>query len=197
MRKISVMRKNVSIRKDLAEELAHMARDDGRSISSLLNEILSASIQVLKAHDSPITEILQEYEDLMMAKEMGLVLTCEQEFLEQEEIKKRMIEKWASWGDWLGFYLQARFRDEGLYLVHRISKVIFWKNAKIEFEWDSDLNPKELTIRIYGSALKPMRGECIVAAYEKIFDHFGFKMAESEVIHGICKIIFKKSGDLT
>lgn len=195
-------RKTLAVDKELADKLAEIAKKEGKTIYSLINDLLKAAIRATESIGESCNQIIENYEDLMVAKDIGLILVplTVADFgfhvAFKDGYQDELIGEWRKWGKWLGSYLKTRFPSQELEAIHRLLKVIFWKDAILDFEPkpENSLDPKEITVRIYGSALKEERTTCISATIEEIFKTIGFNLNNSEILKGICKMDFKKKG---
>ncbi|MHA1144838.1 MAG: hypothetical protein ACTSRW_08890 [Candidatus Helarchaeota archaeon] len=191
-------RKTIAVDKELAERLTILAKNEGKTIYSIINELIKSALHASETFNESCTEILSTYEDLMIARDIGLSLMPQSvsdiayAVAFKDGYGKNLMFEYSKWGEWLGSYLKTRFPGKELKALFRISKVMFWKDANLEFEKNPENDPQELVIKIYGSAVKKEYISCIAVAFEKILEAFEFHLTNKDILKGICKLEFKK-----
>ncbi|NHI91529.1 MAG: hypothetical protein EAX96_03430 [Candidatus Lokiarchaeota archaeon] len=188
-------RKTVAVDKELAEKLSDIAKREGKTIFSYINDLIKSAIESAEIKES-FVEILEKQKNFNLTTDVGFTLTplklenFSLSIVFNDEINKnKLLNQWHNWGSWLGNYIKARFPKEEFEYIKRISNAIFVSGEVFEID---DNNINELTIRIYGNVMGEERTYCLAAAYEGIFEEFGYKTTLKDVSRGICRLILKK-----
>ena len=191
-------RKTIAVNKEIAEKLADIAKTEGMTLFSLINETLETAIY---SHEQKIkfSEIVDEYLDFMVAKDIGMVFAplkienMVNKLAFQTEGWDTLLNEWYNWGKWIANYVKVRYPSRELTMIARVSKTIYWTNTEIEIKTiPNEKDPKEVELRIFGQELDIEYLECISNAYEGIFHEFGFKTSNKEISEGICLLHLTK-----
>ncbi|MHA1785973.1 MAG: hypothetical protein ACTSVY_06710 [Candidatus Helarchaeota archaeon] len=188
-------RKTVAVDKELAEKLADLARREGKTIYSFINDLISAALESASLKES-FVDILKKQKNFNLTKDVGFTLTplklenFSLSIVFKDKINaEKLLNQWHDWGSWLGNYIKARFPNKEFEYIDRIAKTIFMSGETFEFD-NSKMN--EITIRIYGNVLGEERTRCLATAFEGIFEEFGYRVALEDISRGICRLILKK-----
>ena len=192
-------RKTVAVDKVLAEKLSDIAKREGKTIFSLINELIKAAIDSAEMKES-FMEILENHKNFNLTKDVGFTLiplkleNFSLSIVFQDKItKEKLLNQWRNWGSWLGNYIKARFPDEEFTNIKKISDTIFMSGETFEMDPPNDeKSVNEVTIRIYGNVLGEERTQCLASAFEGIFEEFGFKTTLRDVSRGICRLVLKR-----
>jgi len=191
---LSKERKTVAVDKELAEKLSEVAKKEGKTIFSFINDLIKSAIDSSEIKES-FVDVLDMHKSFNLARDVGFTLTplkLENHALslvfEDEGKKEKLIDQWYNWGSWLGNYVKARFPGEEFEYIIKISKTIFISGEVFEFENSGNA----VTIRIYGNVMGEERTTLIAKAFEGIFHEFGYKTDIKDVSRGICRLKLKK-----
>ncbi|MHA1299719.1 MAG: hypothetical protein ACTSO9_09810 [Candidatus Helarchaeota archaeon] len=192
-------RKTIAVNKEIAAKLAEIAKKEGMTLFSLINEILETAIYAHETNLGKCAEIINNYEDLMIAKDIGMIFTplklenMVNKLAFQTEGWDQLLNEWYNWGKWIANYTKVRYAGKELEMISKVNKTIFWTSTEIEIKTIPDKKePREIELRIFGQELELEYLECIVNAFEGIFHEFGFKTDKKEITEGICLLILKK-----
>ncbi len=192
---MSKERKTVAVDKELAEKLSDVAKKEGKTIFSFINDLIKSAIDASEIKESFI-DILEMHRSFNLARDVGFTLTplklenfALSLVFEDEGKKEKLINQWYNWGSWLGNYVKARFPGEEFQYIIKISKTIFISGEVFEFE---NSKSNSVTIRIYGNVMGEERTTLIAKAFEGIFHEFGFKTELKDVSRGICRLQLNK-----
>ncbi len=196
---ITQERKTIAINKELAEKLANIAKKEGVTLFSLINEALEATIYCHEEKLGKCSEVINNYENLMIARDVNMIFiplklgNLVHNWAFKTEGKERILELYFNYGKWIASYSKVRFPEEELNKIEIVSKDIFWHGTEVKLNKIPNLNnPKEIELRIFGKTLNKEYIECISKIYEGILNEFNFKKLESDISEGICFLKFKK-----
>ena len=188
-------RKTVAVDKALAEKLADIAKREGKTIFSFINDLIQAAIDSAEIKES-FTEILEEHRNFSLTKDVGFTLiplkleNFSLSIVFNDKItREKLLNQWRNWGSWLGNYIKARFPGDEFKYIEKISNTIFMSGET--FEMDS-ASINEVTIKIYGNVLGEERTQCLASAFEGIFDELGYTTTLKDVSRGICRLVLKR-----
>ncbi|MHA1378248.1 MAG: hypothetical protein ACTSRG_07685 [Candidatus Helarchaeota archaeon] len=191
-------RKTIAVNKEIAEKLAEIAKRDGMTLFSLINEILETAIYTQESKLGKCSEIVNKYEDIMVAKDIGMVFVpiklenMVNKLAFSTEGWDQLLNEWYNYGKWVANYTKVRYPGEEMKMINKVNQTIFWTNTDIEIRSiPNEKNPKEVELRIFGQDLEIEYLECIVNAFEGIFHELGFKTSNKEVSEGICLLHLK------
>lgn len=194
-------RKTIAVDKDTAEKLADIAKKEGMTLFSLINEILEIAIYCREAQLGKFSEVVQRYQDLMIAKDIGMILVplrtenLVHKLAFKTEEFKTLLGEWYNYGKWIANYAKVRFPGDELSIIEKVNKTIYWTRTEFKIKYlPEDQNPKEIELSIFGQELQTEFLECIVSTYEGIFNEFGFKTIKKTVSEGISLVKLKKIG---
>ena len=193
-------RKTIAVDKDLADKLAQLAKEEGKTIFSIINDLIKNELEVAELFNESCSEIIKKYQELMLARDIGLCLmprsvsNAAYAVAFKDGYDQAILNEYKKWGEWLGTYLKTRFPSKEIEALYGILNVIYWKDANLELDLrpEGDLEPKQVIIRIFGSAVKEEFSSCIAVACEQIFKAMGYKLVEQDILKGICKLEFQK-----
>ncbi|MHA1299720.1 MAG: hypothetical protein ACTSO9_09815 [Candidatus Helarchaeota archaeon] len=190
-------RKTVAINKSIADKLSEIAKKEGMTLFSLINEVLEAEIF---AHDAKLgrcSKIVHTYQNFSIIKDIGMsfipykLLNVINKHAFQTEGKDEIIQEWYKYGQWLANYTKIRFPNKEIETIEEVSRNIFWQKTEFQIiKRPSEKNPREVELRIFGQQLEFEYMECISSVYEGIFHELNFKTVKKDVSEGIAHIKF-------
>ncbi|MHC1590521.1 MAG: hypothetical protein ACXQS8_00375 [Candidatus Helarchaeales archaeon] len=193
-------RKTIAVDKDLADRLAQLAKEEGKTIFSIINELIKNELEATELFKESCSEIIKKHQELMLARDIGLCLmprsvsNAVYAVAFKDGYDQAILNEYKKWGEWLGTYLKTRFPGKEIEALYGILNVIYWKDANLELDLhpEGDPEPKRVIIRIFGSAVKEEFSSCISVTCEQIFKTLGYKLVEQDILKGICKLEFQK-----
>ncbi|MFX0139202.1 MAG: hypothetical protein ACFFDN_36510 [Candidatus Hodarchaeota archaeon] len=179
--------------------MAEIAKKEGMTLFSLINEILETAIFAHEVKLGKLSELIKNYQDLMLAKDMGMVLVplklenLVNKLAFQTDGWDELLTNWYGYGKWIANYTKVRFPQNRLKIFESVNKTLYWTNTEFEIKYTpDDQDPDDIELRIFGQDLEIEYLECIVSAYEGIFHEFKYKTTKKEISQGICLLSLKK-----
>ena len=191
-------RKTIAVNKEIAERLAEIAKKEGMTLFSLINEVLETSIYTHDTKLGKFSEIVNEFQDIMLAKDLGMVLVplklenMVNKLAFQTEGWDQLLNEWYNYGKWVANYTKVRFPDLNLKMIGSVSQTFFWTNTEFAIITKPEKDPVEVELRIFGQDFDVEYLECMANAYEGMFHEFDFKTEKKEISDGICLLSLKK-----
>ena len=192
-------RKTIAVNKEIAEKLADLAKDEGMTLFSLINEILEGEIYAHEQKLGHSSKIIKKFQNLMIAKDIGMsfipvkLLNLVHKHGLASEGRDEILQEYYNYGKWLAQYSKIRFPGKELETITAVSKNLFWQKTEFQIiKRPKKENPNELEIRLFGQQLELEYIECIVSIYEGIFSQFDYKTLKKNISEGIAHIIFAK-----
>ena len=197
--KMTQERKTVAVDKALAEKLSDIAKREGKTIFSFINDLIQAAIDSSEMKES-FTEILEDHRNFNLTKDVGFTLiplkleNFSLSIVFNDKLtREKLLNQWRNWGSWLGNYIKARFPGEEFEYVRKISKTIFMSGETFEMDPpENKASINEITIRIYGNVLGEERTQCLASCFEGVFEELNFKTTLKDVSRGICRLVLKR-----
>ena len=190
-------RKTIAVNKEIAEKLAEIAKNEGMTLFSLINEILEGEIYAQEQKLGHSARIVKKFENLMIAKDIGMsfipvkLLNLAHKHALSSEGRDEILQEYYNYGRWLANYSKIRFPGIELEIITDVSKNLFWQKTEFQIiKKPSKDNPKEVEVRLFGQQLELEYIECIVSIYEGIFHQFNYKTTKKDISEGIAHIIF-------
>ncbi|MFX1449277.1 MAG: hypothetical protein ACFFCM_00460 [Promethearchaeota archaeon] len=200
MSSITQERKTIAVNKEIAEKLINIAKKEGMTLISLINEVLETAIYCQEQDLGKCSDIISKYENLMIAKDINLIFiplnlgNLVHKWAFETVGKKEILKEYFAFGKWIASYSKVRFPEKELEIIADVSKDIFWHGTEIKLnKLPNNQSPNEIELRIFGKNLNREYIECISKVYEGIFHEFKFKTIESEISEGNCYLKLEKA----
>ena len=184
----SVKRKTLFAREDLVNRLLSIAKRQGRSLYSLVNEIFEL---VIRAEDLGVN-IQTAFEErwiLKNAQKDGFILVPEGLWYEMAEIayqnsKDEALKKWFEAGVWLAKrYIEVE-TEEPFETFKRSLKAYSWNVPEISVERDEG----RVSVRIISPRLTESYTTLYSMFIQGVLETFGYKVSEKTVSAGTIRI---------
>ncbi len=197
---MSQERKTIAVNKELADRLAEIAKEEGMTLYSLINEVLESAVYCHDAKLGKCSEVVSTFQNLMIAKDirmsfipLKLVNLVHKLAFESEGGKEELIREWHEYGRWIANYAKVRFPTNELQTIEKVSLNVFWQNTEFQFKKiPNAANPKEIEIKILGHELELEYVECICSIYEGMFNGFNYETMKKEVSEGVAFLKLKR-----
>ena len=184
----STKRKTLFAREDLVNRLLSIAKRQGRSLYSLVNEIFEL---VIRAEDLGVN-IQTAFEErwiLKNAQKDGFILVPEGLWYEMAEIayqnsKDEALKKWFEAGVWLAKrYIEVE-TEEPFEAFKRSLKAYNWNMVEIMINEED----QKISIRIISPRMPETYANLYSTFVEGALNTFGYKIAKKEVSFGNIRI---------
>lgn len=180
----SIKRKTLFAREDLVNRLLSIAKQQGRSLYGLVNEIFEL---VIRAEDLGVNlqKAFEERWILKKARKDGFILVPEGLWYEMAEIayrnsKDETLKRWFEAGVWLAKRYMEVESEEPLEAFKRSLKAYSWNMEEMVIEEENE----KISIRIISPRMPETYAKLYSAFIEGALNTFGYKIAKKEVSFG-------------
>jgi len=184
----SIKRKTLFAREDLVNKLLSIAKQQGRSLYGLVNEIFEL---VIRAEDLGVNlqKAFEERWILKKARKDGFILVPEGLWYEMAEIayqnsKDEALKRWFEAGVWLAKRYMEVETEEPLEAFKRSLKAYSWNMAEMVIEEKNE----KISIRIISPRMPETYAKLYSTFIEGALNTFGYKIAKKEVSFGNIRI---------
>ena len=184
----SIKRKTLFAREDLVNKLLSIAKQQGRSLYGLVNEIFEL---VIRAEDLGVNlqKAFEERWILKKARKDGFILVPEGLWYEMAEIayqnsKDEALKRWFEAGVWLAKRYMEVETEEPLEAFKRSLKAYSWNMAEMVIEEENE----KISIRIISPRMPETYAKLYSTFIEGALNTFGYKIAKKEVSFGNIRI---------
>ena len=184
----SIKRKTLFAREDLVNRLLSIAKQQGRSLYGLVNEIFEL---VIRAEDLGVNlqKAFEERWILKKARKDGFILVPEGLWYEMAEIayqnsKDEALKRWFEAGVWLAKRYMEVETEEPLEAFKRSLKAYSWNMAEMVIEEENE----KISIRIISPRMPETYAKLYSTFIEGALNTFGYKIAKKEVSFGNIRI---------
>jgi len=180
----SIKRKTLFAREDLVNRLLSIAKQQGRSLYGLVNEIFEL---VIRAEDLGVNlqKAFEERWILKKARKDGFILVPEGLWYEMAEIayqnsKDETLKRWFEAGVWLAKRYMEVESEEPLEAFKRSLKAYSWNMEEMLIEEENE----KISIRIISPRMPETYAKLYSTFIEGALNTFGYKIAKKEVSFG-------------
>ncbi|MCD6538421.1 hypothetical protein J7L18_07430 [Candidatus Bathyarchaeota archaeon] len=180
----SIKRKTLFAREDLVNRLLSIAKQQGRSLYGLVNEIFEL---VIRAEDLGVNlqKAFEERWILKKARKDGFILVPEGLWYEMAEIayqnsKDETLKRWFEAGVWLAKRYMEVESEEPLEAFKRSLKAYSWNMEEMVIEEENE----KISIRIISPRMPETYAKLYSTFIEGALNTFGYKIAKKEVSFG-------------
>jgi len=180
----SIKRKTLFAREDLVNRLLSIAKQQGRSLYGLVNEIFELVIraEVLGVN---LQKAFEERWILKKARKDGFILVPEGLLYEMAEIayqnsKDEALKRWFEAGVWLAKRYMEVESEEPLEAFKRSLKAYSWNMEEMLIEEENE----KISIRIISPRMPETYAKLYSTFIEGALNTFGYKIAKKEVSFG-------------
>ena len=180
----SIKRKTLFAREDLVNRLLSIAKQQGRSLYGLVNEIFEL---VIRAEDLGVNlqKAFEERWILKKARKDGFILVPEGLWYEMAEIayqnsKDEALKRWFEAGVWLAKRYMEVESEEPLEAFKRSLKAYSWNMEEMVIEEENE----KISIRIISPRMPETYAKLYSTFIEGALNTFGYKIAKKEVSFG-------------
>ena len=180
----SIKRKTLFAREDLVNRLLSIAKQQGRSLYGLVNEIFEL---VIRAEDLGVNlqKAFEERWILKKAQKDGFILVPEGLWYEMAEIayqnsKDETLKRWFEAGVWLAKRYMEVESEEPLEAFKRSLKAYSWNMEEMVIEEENE----KISIRIISPRMPETYAKLYSTFIEGALNTFGYKIAKKEVSFG-------------
>ena len=180
----SIKRKTLFAREDLVNRLLSIAKQQGRSLYGLVNEIFEL---VIRAEDLGVNQqkAFEERWILKKARKDGFILVPEGLWYEMAEIayqnsKDEALKRWFEAGVWLAKRYMEVESEEPLEAFKRSLKAYSWNMEEMVIEEENE----KISIRIISPRMPETYAKLYSTFIEGALNTFGYKIAKKEVSFG-------------
>jgi len=184
----AIKRKTLFAREDLVNRLLSIAKEQGRSLYGLVNEIFEL---VIRAEDQGVNlqKAFEERWILKKARKDGFILVPEGLWYEMAEIayqnsKDKALKRWFETGVWLAKRYMEVESEEPLEAFKRSLKAYSWNIAEMVIEEENE----KISIRIISPRMPETYANLYSTFIEGALNTFGYKIAKKEVSFGNIRI---------
>ncbi|MCS7097906.1 MAG: hypothetical protein NZ922_02880 [Candidatus Methanomethyliaceae archaeon] len=179
------MRKFLTAKAELVEKVNDVAKKDGRTIFSIVNEALEEFLMANEKNKS-LYEVIEELKTIEIAKNAGMVFVPEEfheNVINRTSLGKNDYKSWNEAGRIFGKYLEVNNMKELKniervikYLIGGVSEILFSENRVV------CICPK----------MSEQRSEELAEFLEGLIESLGFIISSKEISRGIIIIKIKK-----
>ena len=184
----SIKRKTLFAREDLVNRLLSIAKQQGRSLYGLVNEIFEL---VIRAEDLGVNlqKAFEERWILKKARKDGFILVPEGLWYDMAEIayqnsRDEALKRWFEAGVWLAKRYMEVETEEPLEAFKRSLKAYSWNMAEMVIEEENE----KISIRIISPRMPETYAKLYSTFIEGALNTFGYKIAKKEVSFGNIRI---------
>ena len=184
----STKRKTLFAREDLVNRLLSIAKQQGRSLYGLVNEIFEL---VIRAEDLGVNlqKAFEERWILKKARKDGFILVPEGLWYDMAEIayqnsRDEALKRWFEAGVWLAKRYMEVESEEPLEAFKRSLKAYSWNMAEMVIEEENG----KISIRIISPRMTETYANLYSTFIEGALNTFGYKIDKKEVSFGNIRI---------
>ena len=191
-----VKRKMLAADEELAKQVTEIAKGNGQTLFSFVNEILEQSVQAHKMGLS-LKRILDERDMVEAVRKAGFVYTVKTLWLDAIERafatgnKRSMLEKWCETGWWYGKFFMAKKSENPIEGFRDAVCNLMWGAS----EFDIEVNNGEGEARCISADFPLSYTELFSAFLGGALEALGYRCTEKDVSKGVIRLRFKVEGE--
>lgn len=179
------MRKFLTAKAELVEKVNEVAKKDGRTIFSIVNEALEAFLLAYEKKKS-LCEVMEELKTIEIARNTGMVFVPEEfheNVINRVSLSENDYKAWNEVGRIFGRYLEVN-NMKGLKNIERAIKYLIGGVSEISFS--------ESRVVCICPKISEQRSKELAEFLEGLIESLGFTISSKEISRGIIVIKLKK-----
>lgn len=173
------------------DQIGEIAKRENFTLFGLVNETLEQAVRADRLGTS-LSDIVDEYSALKMAKESGFILVSEGLFYQVldwvfEERREDLEKLWYTFGQWFGKYHSAKFpQEDQLRMFEKVMKTLTWEASEFSLTQSADT----VNLRVIAPRFPLSHSVLLSSFFKGVMQTFGLSPSRNEISPGVIFLTF-------